>query len=193
MIRIPPALVSAASASVSSPSTPSSGAGPERDGALDRRAPSTAAMPTPQPSVAANAIAAKPSSSALTPSGRPVAGQPVLDRPDDRQRADAEEQRCGDEALRDARVARAREALLDRVAEATQVALDADRLAGDAAQEHRAHHDDRVGVVPLEGVVDARAPASPCRGPSARAAGSRPAAGSRSAGRSASRAGPRRR
>ena len=67
MIRIPPALVSAASASVSSPSTPSSGEAPS-DIAPWMSSTLTAASPTPQPSVAANAIDAKPSSSAFAAS-----------------------------------------------------------------------------------------------------------------------------
>ena len=66
-----------------------------------------------------------------------VAGQAVLDRADDGERADAEQQRRGDEPLGDRRVCSfaPRSRSWRRSPSALQPALDPDRLADDAAEQ----------------------------------------------------------
>ena len=70
-----------------------------------------------------------------------LAGQAVLDRPEDRERADAEDERGGDEGLGDAaRLALAREPPLEPAAERLQPVLEAQQLTDGAAEQHRRQH-----------------------------------------------------
>src|SRR5687767_9672659 len=73
-----------------------------------------------------------------------VASETVVDRAENGERADAEQQRRREERLADRAVAAvpAGEARLEAVAETLQALLDPQQLAGDAAEEHREHHDE---------------------------------------------------
>ena len=74
-----------------------------------------------------------------------LAGQAVLDRPEDRERADAEDDRGGDEGLGDAAwLALAREPLLEPAAEPFEAVLEAEQLADGGAEQHRGKHGELV-------------------------------------------------
>src|SRR5947207_3849719 len=66
-----------------------------------------------------------------------VPGEAVLDRPEERERPDAEDDRRRDESLRHGARASAREALLERLAELIQPRVDADERADDPTEQCR--------------------------------------------------------
>ena len=149
MISTPPALSQRASASlpsariVSKSPAPSESA-PWIDEDADRREGDAPAERT-----AASAIDGEAVEQGLGGERLVVAGQPVLDRADDGQRADAEEQAGGEERLRDRRVAPLRATpAWRRSPSRCEPVLDAERLADEPAEQHAAQHVEQVRVAP---------------------------------------------
>jgi hypothetical protein len=124
--------------------------------------------PTPRPSEAANAMAAKPSRADLRNSWSRAVAQTVVEGAEHGQRPDAEHQGAGDEALDEALTLGALltsagpgvQGDLQPAAEPLEALLDAEDRARDPAQDQGAQHDQHRGAVadgPRPGVVaDAR-------------------------------------